>query len=401
MVRSKSSKPSLISRRRMLQAALAATVAGWELTPFRPLKAAGGPQGLALCIGLNSVDPRKYSGWSGRLAGCIPDMKSMAGIAGANRFYDVKRLADEPSRNQGLAHDVATIANVRRYIAWAANDLQPGDLFLISYSGHGSTRRDTNGDEEDGQDETWCLWDGQWGDDDRFVLWQQFKPGVRILVISDSCHSGTVARVLQTIDGLDRATAIQGERARNVPATRSPGERSHPEREVVDTGRREVAGEQLKSTLGSRLQALYNKLNERSREAPPTEATNYGAGFNLDNNLPSPIRAMPDDLAAFLSDKQPDIAYERGEADVSRGMNASVITLSACQDTQTALDGDANGLFTGRLMRAWNNSQFAGDYDSFFRAIKGMLSGYPTHQPNKDYFGQMSTMFNKQKPFQI
>jgi len=43
-------------------------------------------------------------------------------------------------------------------------------------------------------DETWVLYDRQLVDDELYKIWSKFKPGVRILVLSDSCHSGTVPR---------------------------------------------------------------------------------------------------------------------------------------------------------------------------------------------------------------
>jgi metacaspase-1 len=43
-------------------------------------------------------------------------------------------------------------------------------------------------------DETWCLFDGQLIDDELSGFWAKFLAGVRILVLSDSCHSGTVTR---------------------------------------------------------------------------------------------------------------------------------------------------------------------------------------------------------------
>src|SRR5262245_36986081 len=109
------SPSAAFSRRRLLKSALAATVmAGFSLTPFRRINAqAKARQGLALCIGLNQVNPSSYAGWSGRLAGCIPDSKVMEEIARSQHFYDVKRLNDAD----------ATISNVRRHIRWAANDL--------------------------------------------------------------------------------------------------------------------------------------------------------------------------------------------------------------------------------------------------------------------------------------
>jgi hypothetical protein len=53
---------------------------------------------------------------------------------------------------------------------------------------------DVTGDEEDQLDETWCLYDGQLIDDELYLELSKFAEGVRILVLSDSCHSGTMIR---------------------------------------------------------------------------------------------------------------------------------------------------------------------------------------------------------------
>jgi hypothetical protein len=56
---------------------------------------------------------------------------------------------------------------------------------------------DTNGDEIDGLDEALCPYDLQTGggaliDDEINTLFSARKAGVRLVLISDSCHSGTV-----------------------------------------------------------------------------------------------------------------------------------------------------------------------------------------------------------------
>jgi hypothetical protein len=140
--------------------------------------------GLSLHIGLNRVDPNQYVGWDGALSGCVNDANAMKSIAGSANFHRMILLLNEQ----------ATGARVIQAISEAAQQLNNGDIFWISFSGHGGQVPDVNNDEPDAQDETWLLYDRMLIDDELFQLWNQFKPGVRVLFISDSCHSGTVAR---------------------------------------------------------------------------------------------------------------------------------------------------------------------------------------------------------------
>ncbi|WP_309140333.1 caspase family protein [Ensifer sp. ENS10] len=149
-------------------------------------KAKGGPTGRSIHIGLNAVDPDHYAGWSGELGACEFDAEDMHGIA-TGLGYQAKLL---------LTRD-ATRENVIAEIQSAANDLVPGDILFVSYSGHGSQLPDFNGDEDDANDETWCLYDAQLIDDELYELWSKFKEGVRVLVLSDSCHSGSVVKAIQ------------------------------------------------------------------------------------------------------------------------------------------------------------------------------------------------------------
>jgi len=140
-------------------------------------------KGMSLHIGLNSVNPKHYAGWSGKLTACEADANDMASIAGSRKFASKKLLTKKATRSA-----------VKSAIAAAAKKLKSGDIFFITYSGHGGQLPDQNGDEDDGLDETWCLYDGELVDDELFAAWANFRSGVRILVLSDSCHSGTVAR---------------------------------------------------------------------------------------------------------------------------------------------------------------------------------------------------------------
>lgn len=142
------------------------------------------PKGIAVTTGLNAVDPRHYGGWSGELNACEADAKDMAEIA-KSKGFDVKTL---------LTKD-ASRKNVIDEISKAAGSLKSGDIFMLSYSGHGGQLPDLNSDEDDAQDETWCLYDSELVDDEIYALLGKFPLGVRILVFSDSCHSGTVTKM--------------------------------------------------------------------------------------------------------------------------------------------------------------------------------------------------------------
>jgi metacaspase-1 len=145
-------------------------------------------QRRSLHIGLNSVDPSHYDGWSGPLRACEADAESMRHVAMANGLQPQVLLTAE-----------ATFENVLRQLSTASNELVAGDYFLLTYSGHGGQVPDIGGDtspEPDHLDETWCLFDTQLVDDELSAALAAFARGVRVLVMSDSCHSGTVTREL-------------------------------------------------------------------------------------------------------------------------------------------------------------------------------------------------------------
>jgi hypothetical protein len=148
-------------------------------------------KGLSIHIGLNSVDPNHYfdqngNPWPGNLVACESDAKAMKAIADKQGFASQLLLTQQ-------ATSEAVISSIKS----AAQELQAGDILFLSYAGHGGQVPDRNGDEPDDMDETWCLYDRELVDDELYALWQQFKPGVRILMLSDSCHSGSVAKAVE------------------------------------------------------------------------------------------------------------------------------------------------------------------------------------------------------------
>lgn len=154
--------------------------------------------GFALCIGLNAVDPDFYEGWDGKLNACENDASAMAHLLESKGFHVSKLLTKDATRNRVLMklRELAALAN-------------PGDIVVVTNSSHGGQVPDYDSTESDGMDETICMYDGQIIDDELENAWAQFGAGVRVLFVSDSCHSGTVARarfsehdrMLNTTDG--------------------------------------------------------------------------------------------------------------------------------------------------------------------------------------------------------
>src|SRR5262245_54584574 len=91
----------------------------------------------------------------------------------------------------------ATHRAVTDAVAAAVRALGESDIFLLTFSGHGGRVPDlagSGGGAADGRDETWVLYDRALGQDELFALLAPLERGVRVLVLSDSCHSASVLR---------------------------------------------------------------------------------------------------------------------------------------------------------------------------------------------------------------
>ncbi|HEU4346866.1 MAG TPA: caspase family protein [Actinoplanes sp.] len=136
----------------------------------------------SLCIGIND-----YPGTGSDLSGCVNDAQDWAEEL-TKRGFEVELMLDAAATGEAMRE------GIRRQLRNAA----AGDLVVITYSGHGTWVRDSNGDERDGRDEALCPYDisanGPLLDDELYDLMCDRARGVRVVMISDSCHSGTVAR---------------------------------------------------------------------------------------------------------------------------------------------------------------------------------------------------------------
>lgn len=137
-------------------------------------------KGISLHIGLSKLSTAHYRS-AGLLNSPANDAKAMAAIAEKEGYAQRCLLVDEKATQAAFIEELERCAGL----------LAAGDTFLLSFCGHGGTAKDTNYDEADGQDETWCFYDGPLPDDEIGKRWKLFREGVRIVVVSSSCHSRT------------------------------------------------------------------------------------------------------------------------------------------------------------------------------------------------------------------
>ena len=140
-----------------------------------------------------------YPGTDNDLNGCIPDQNNVKST--------FKRLF--PAFKSMLIADSQTTiyaftSNLRKKI----EALLPGDTMLVHYSGHGTYVRDRSGDEEDGYDEALFLYDGALIDDDINEILQGIPDGAIVVVMLDSCFSGTATRSVKK--GKNRFVITEG-----------------------------------------------------------------------------------------------------------------------------------------------------------------------------------------------
>ena len=288
--------------------------------------------GLSLHIGLNSVSTSHYGGWSGDLSACEFDAKDLAALATGQGMKATVLLTKDGTRAKTLSQLRAASAKLVR-----------GDFFMLTYSGHGGQVPDVSGEEPDKLDETWCLYDGQLIDDEMYLELSRFAAGVRIVVLSDSCHSGSVVRAGPPLLAL-------------APDMRS---------------------KMMPPSVGMRTYEAHKKFYDKLQM---DVAKTVGDA-----------KIEPDEALASL------VVSTRLTA-IGKRFTSRVILISGCQDNQSSYDGAHNGAFTERLLTVWNRGKFSGNYATFHAKIK---AGMPAIQsPNLFTLGPVVT-FLRQSPFTV
>lgn len=140
----------------------------------------------SLHIGIN--DYSAYPIRINNLSGCIHDMKAMQKLAEGIGF-ETHTLADEQ----------ATKSNIQQSIIDLGNAMSDGGMLLVSFAGHGARIEEENNpslpkDESNDYDESWLCYDDFLLDDEIYNTLCEIKRNIRVVVLSDSCHSETTTR---------------------------------------------------------------------------------------------------------------------------------------------------------------------------------------------------------------
>ena len=153
----------------------------------------------ALCIGIDYVESNRY-----RLNGCVNDANAITLLLKEKLYFTEENIV----LMQDNAKDVNLVPTSKNIlyqfddlVSWANNVIETGEEceLWLSYSGHGTYLPDGNFDEFDGKDECLVPIDSENDytklikDDilkERFI--DRLHPHVKVFIIVDACHSGTM-----------------------------------------------------------------------------------------------------------------------------------------------------------------------------------------------------------------
>jgi hypothetical protein len=191
------------------------------------------PQSFALIVGVSD-----YANFGSEIGGDLPGARNDA-IAYRDVFVAQKGF--DPQNIHMLLDLEATRANItREFKQWLPSVVQPGDMVVFVFAGHGSQMWDTSGDEEDGLDETICPTDVIKGNtandipDDELNALLKGIPTDNVVVVLDNCHAGSGTRAVTPFArprSLDRVAqndvpkptnATSGQTANNPNADATP-----------------------------------------------------------------------------------------------------------------------------------------------------------------------------------
>jgi len=282
----------------------------------------------ALFIGIN------YYGQNGELRGCINDVHNIKNFLSKNyRIDEVLVLTDDQTSNP---RKMPTRQNILAAFRWLRNGAKSGDSLIFHYSGHGGSVKDTDGDEEDGMDETLIPVDykqaGHIVDDEvHDVLVRGLPKGVRLTSIMDCCHSESILDLpyIYTVNG---------------------------DLQIIETSKNEG----IVTLVGA------------------------GTRFLLDGNKKKAITSIKEGMKHLMSSTSGGNSAAREKTIKTRSTEADVIQFSGCRDSQTSADaqigGEATGAMSYALITSLKKSKNQ-NYTHLLKEMRTLLNGKYTQIP--------------------
>lgn len=151
-------------------------------------------QRKALLVGINDYARSAIPD----LRGAVNDVSRLAEILQKQMHFpeaNIVKLTDQEATRDRILSELSKLVN----------STQKEDILYIHFSGHGSQVADQNGDEKDGYDETFLSYDARQQGipdivDDEFEQLFNKLASDNVLIVFDSCHSGTVTRSVPSAD---------------------------------------------------------------------------------------------------------------------------------------------------------------------------------------------------------
>jgi hypothetical protein len=302
----------------------------------RPVMHGDPMQSMSIHIGLDQVDPQRYEGWRGALPACEADARAMAALAEGQGIV----------RRTLLLTADATYDRVMAELATAAAMLRSGDYVLLTFAGHGASferietpmASDPGGQDADDPDAR----------DGRDEAWCLYDTWVLDDELHDRfCRFAAGVRICVVSDSCFSGTVTRDDQAGgSIPARRS----------LVPQGDGRPVGPQRR--MAPRLaRALYRR-----------------------------------DFASVYQPRSLAVVPSR-----NRQPGAHVVLLAACEDHQTAGEGNGHGLFTEQLLATWNGGRYAGSHQGFVDQIKAAMP--PRQRPCLFESGERIPGFVNSRPF--
>lgn len=340
------------------------------------------PQGISIHIGLDRIDPGHY-GNENALASCVNDARKM------------QEIADELGYETMIfTNEKATVLNFTQCMRAAIDNLFPGDSLMFTFSGHGSQVPNNNNDDEtDGRDETLCFYDRMLIDDELYALLAQFRGGVKINLIFDSCHSGSAAKSMVQ-PPLDREVF----KSKMLNQLRS----QTPDQPVINNAQ-----------VMSQLPLSGKNIKDTIEGERPVYAALPRHDYRRDDNLAELLTLLEEEDSKGLS-KSIDLfsgVYSRQKAfyDTIKNiigpreqqrLNCAVISFSACQDSQTTPSGSIYSLFTANIVNVLKDGSFEGSCRNFHVQLTNRSPDSSTPALNT-YGSNRTAAYIYERPFVI